>query len=391
MTEAPSKSPPTAFLSYAHRDDAAYGGQISRIRERLAAIVGATIGRDFEIFQDRDCIAWGQHWPNRLGEALDQSLFLIPVITPSYLNSPACLDELSRFMELERSAGRNDLILPIYFLTSPAFDSPSGEFALALSRRQWRDWRDVRNTPMSSSKVRRKLDELAAELSIAINRGSSGLDHSFRERAKSALPEVASMGTPPPDTGPGTSKPTLATEALAIPPALERRLAERIYPMLKSDRWLGRYVQTLAAAASVSEELMLTFCKSRGDIGLFKDGDRWVAALSERLDNRDEAGSVASSPDINCKGTGLEFEIPQNCTFRSASIALAQADKCAVTFNGFDNRELDTLLTPRKLSTDTTATALERIGDIASSPMPPYKVTKGQGVYRLSAVKGVQR
>lgn len=68
-----------------------------------------------------------------------------------------------------------------------------------------------------------------------------------------------------------------------IPAGMETLLVERVYPMLTSKLWLGRYVETLAKAAAVSEELMLKFCRSRGDIGLFKDGDRWVAALSERL------------------------------------------------------------------------------------------------------------
>jgi hypothetical protein len=68
-----------------------------------------------------------------------------------------------------------------------------------------------------------------------------------------------------------------------IPLALENILVGRVYPMLRSNLWLGRYVTTLAHAASVSEETMLAFCKSRSDIGLFEDGNRWVAALSERL------------------------------------------------------------------------------------------------------------
>jgi hypothetical protein len=55
--------------------------------------------------------------------------------------------------------------------------------------------------------------------------------------------------------------------------------------MLESNLWLGRYVTTLAKAASVTEDTMLTFCKSKSDIGLFKDGNRWVAALRERLDS----------------------------------------------------------------------------------------------------------
>ncbi len=81
---------PAAFLSYAHLDDEASGGVISRLRERLALAVSVAIGEKFEIFQDRDGIAWGQHWPGRLDEALEQALFLIPILTPAYFNSQPC-------------------------------------------------------------------------------------------------------------------------------------------------------------------------------------------------------------------------------------------------------------------------------------------------------------
>jgi hypothetical protein len=70
-----------------------------------------------------------------------------------------------------------------------------------------------------------------------------------------------------------------------IPAALEKILEDKVYTMLKSNLWLGRYVETLANSASVSEETMLKFCRSRNDIGLFQDGERWVAALQERLDS----------------------------------------------------------------------------------------------------------
>ena len=75
-----------------------------------------------------------------------------------------------------------------------------------------------------------------------------------------------------------------STEDLEIPIALEKILEENVYKMLESNLWLGRYVRTLAKNTSVSEETMLKFCRSRGDRGVFKDGERWVAALKERLD-----------------------------------------------------------------------------------------------------------
>ena len=133
---------PAAFISYARRDDAAYGGRITGLRQRLQRMVAAAIGRDFEIFQDCEGIAWGQHWRSRLDEALDEALFLIPILTPSYFNSEACRAELEVFLELERRSGRKDRILSLYFLDAPVYDQKADPVAAILSERQHRDWRD---------------------------------------------------------------------------------------------------------------------------------------------------------------------------------------------------------------------------------------------------------
>ena len=160
---------PAAFISYARRDDAAYGGRITGLRQRLQRMVASAIGRDFEIFQDCEGIAWGQHWQTRLDEALEEALFLIPILTPSYFNSQACRAELEIFLKLERRSGRNDRILPLYFLHAPVFEQKSDSLATILRERQYRDWRHLRIDPVSSVKVLRELDRLAKELADAIH------------------------------------------------------------------------------------------------------------------------------------------------------------------------------------------------------------------------------
>jgi hypothetical protein len=161
---------PAAFISYARRDDEAYGGRISELRKRLQLVVGAAVGHDFEIFQDRDGVAWGQHWPSRLDEALEQALFLIPILTPSYFNSQPCRGELEKFLELERRAGRNDLIIPIYFRTARALQDETDALAAILSERQYRDWRDLRHLAIPSPEVMQEIDRLADEIEAAIHR-----------------------------------------------------------------------------------------------------------------------------------------------------------------------------------------------------------------------------
>ena len=107
---------PHAFLSYTHADNELDGSKISAFRKHLTNHFQLITGRKLIIFQDIDGIAWGQHWPEILDKALDQSTFLIPILTPSFFMSDYCRDELRKFLEHEAELGRRDLVLPIYWV-----------------------------------------------------------------------------------------------------------------------------------------------------------------------------------------------------------------------------------------------------------------------------------
>src|SRR5205823_5053044 len=111
-----STDAPAAFLSYVHADDQHELGRLTQFRQRLEGEVRLHIGRKFEIFQDRKDIRWGENWRRRIEDALDTTTFLIPVVTPGFLTSTACRDELERFLERERRLGRDDLVLPLYYV-----------------------------------------------------------------------------------------------------------------------------------------------------------------------------------------------------------------------------------------------------------------------------------
>src|SRR6476620_3481982 len=104
-----------------HHDD----GQLSQFRERLAAEVRAQTGQEFTIFQDRNDIAWGQNWQQRIDEALDAVTLLLVIITPRLFLSPPCRAEFHRFLNRERVLGRADLILPVYYIGARQMDDPT--------------------------------------------------------------------------------------------------------------------------------------------------------------------------------------------------------------------------------------------------------------------------
>ncbi len=159
---------PAAFMSYVRFDDAHEDGQLSAFRERLAGEIRIQTGREFPIFQDRNDIAWGQNWRQRIEETLDEVTLLLVIVTPSLFHSPACRDEVARFRERERELGRTDLILPVYYVRAMEMDDPdlrkADDLASLLWSRQYADWRELRFEPLTSPVVRKQIATLATRM-----------------------------------------------------------------------------------------------------------------------------------------------------------------------------------------------------------------------------------
>jgi parallel beta-helix repeat protein len=165
---------PLAFLSYAIINDSHDAGRISELHKRLSYEVEIQTGEPFPIFQDREDIQWGQTWQERLTESVDAATFLIPVITPSFFKRPWCREELSRFLEREQQLGRNDLILPIYYVDCPFLNDsghcPDDPLAAAIASRQRADWRELRFEPFTNPLVGKTLADMAVQIRNALER-----------------------------------------------------------------------------------------------------------------------------------------------------------------------------------------------------------------------------
>lgn len=168
---------PDAFLSYTRFDDERERGRISRLRRELADEVRAITGQLFEIFQDVEGIGIGELWAGKLDRMLDQVRFFIPILTPSYFNSAACREELEKFLRAEAERGRNDLVLPIYYLECPVLEDPalrsSDPLAAEVQRRQHHDWRKLRFSSFNTKVVKMAFHGLALEIERARQRPMS--------------------------------------------------------------------------------------------------------------------------------------------------------------------------------------------------------------------------
>ena len=135
-------------MSYVRFDDQHENGRLTEFRNRLSGEVRMQTGVEFSIFQDRNDIKWGQNWKERIEDSIDDSTFLIPIITPGFFNSAPCRRELELFLEREKKLKRNDLILPVYYVGSPLLDNESkrakDKLAEEIAKRQLADWRELR-------------------------------------------------------------------------------------------------------------------------------------------------------------------------------------------------------------------------------------------------------
>ncbi len=165
---------PIAFMSYVRFEDEHADGRLTEFRERLSAEVRVQTGEEFIIFQDRNDIKWGQYWKDRIEESLDKVTFLIPMITPSFFNSPPCRSELEKFLEREKKLRRKDLILPVYYVDCPLLNDEakraSDDLAEVVAGRQYADWRHLRFEPFASPEVGKRLAELGVQVREALER-----------------------------------------------------------------------------------------------------------------------------------------------------------------------------------------------------------------------------
>ena len=168
--------PHIAFFSYAHADDVHSAGKLVKFCQWLETDIHALIGDStFKIFLDRDSIEWGQRWKRVIDGGLDESAFLIPVISPRYLKRPECRREFLEFHKKEQSIlggrfadGCDGLILPLRYLELPP-DSDD-EISLEVTARHWTDIEQLSNqgsrliSKSNSDLIRRTATRLVALL-----------------------------------------------------------------------------------------------------------------------------------------------------------------------------------------------------------------------------------
>src|SRR5262249_39612963 len=159
MSSLADASDLVGFFSYSREDDEDSGGKLSKLRERIQAELRGQLGRtkrDFRLWQDKVAIAHGELWEDTIKRGISESVFFIPIITPTAVKSRFCKFEFETFLAREKELGRSNLVFPILYIPVPALMDDRWRQDPLLSiigSRQYEDWQNLRHLDASSSEA----------------------------------------------------------------------------------------------------------------------------------------------------------------------------------------------------------------------------------------------
>src|ERR1043166_7962317 len=137
------------FFSYSREDDDDSNGALSALRERIQRELRGQLGRSmkaFRLWQDKEAIPSGTLWEAEIKAAIEQSVFFIPIITPTAVRSTFCQFELDSFLARESALGRIDLVFPILYIRVLELEDgarrKSDPVISIIAQRQYLDWRE---------------------------------------------------------------------------------------------------------------------------------------------------------------------------------------------------------------------------------------------------------
>jgi formylglycine-generating enzyme required for sulfatase activity len=165
------------FFTYSREDDEDSHGALSALRDRIQRELRGQLGRTkktLRLWQDKEAIASGRLWEAEIRTAVEQSVFFIPIITPTVVRSRYCQFELDSFLAREATFGRDDLVFPILYIKVPALEESvrreNDPLLSVIAKRQYVNWCEFRHVDVGSTDVRKAVERFCTHICDALNR-----------------------------------------------------------------------------------------------------------------------------------------------------------------------------------------------------------------------------
>ncbi|MCL2848546.1 MAG: DUF4143 domain-containing protein [Micrococcales bacterium] len=180
LTPVSLKSAPdvaaTIFVSYVRADDKHLRGAITSFATDLAEEYHFSYGRTLDVFVDTLSVRWGESWMTRLAAEIDKTSFLLANVTPRFLTSEACREEITRFATAASAAGDARLVLALMW--SPIDDlnivDPADPVLRLVRESQWEDAADLATLERGSAAYRQRLQRVVHRLHQTVTSREQG-------------------------------------------------------------------------------------------------------------------------------------------------------------------------------------------------------------------------
>jgi hypothetical protein len=199
----------SVFVSYARIDDKSTYGRISQLIDGLADTYQSLTGKIVGVFKDVESIKPGDDWRDRIRLGLSASSIFLAFISPAYLRSANCREELSEFLAFLDANSSARLIIPLIF-TAP--DRILNEFSNdslweRIEQLQWLDVSRLRYADLGSSdwvltleRIADRVDEVLLSFASKTDQASEGADSEPpSELSEHVLNRMAAIETKLPD------------------------------------------------------------------------------------------------------------------------------------------------------------------------------------------------
>jgi hypothetical protein len=195
----------SVFVSYARIDDKSTYGRVSQLIDGLADTYQSMTGKTVGVFKDVESIKPGDDWRDRIRLGLSASSIFLAFISPAYLRSVNCREELSEFLAFLRANSSARLVIPLIFAAPDRIrnDFTSDDLWAQIEKLQWLNVSELRYTDPGSSAWIIAIERIADRIDEVLRTFISEIDK----------PGPESEPEPEPDLSEGTLNRMAAIEA----------------------------------------------------------------------------------------------------------------------------------------------------------------------------------
>jgi hypothetical protein len=143
----------SVFVSYARIDDKSTYRRVTQLIDSLADTYQSMTGKTVGVFKDIESIKPGDDWRDRIRLGLSASSIFLAFISPAYLRSANCREELSEFLAFLDANSSARLIIPLIFAAPDRIINEFTGDALweRIGKLQHLDISELRHTDVGSS------------------------------------------------------------------------------------------------------------------------------------------------------------------------------------------------------------------------------------------------